>query len=137
MVILGSHFNGGYDQVQALAQRYGFDPRLHHGTNFIPSAEGFFVWLPEPLKVVFRSRTGRKQTRTITFPGFYGFIRDWDVGGTYTTMEKCPACLGSGLRPEYAEVYLNGYDNYALSEMPFTQLVQVLSDLRTRQTFIH
>ena len=126
---LGKPFNGGYDQVQALAQRYGFDPKITPWNQISSQAQKAFLFGdPEPLTVVFQSRAGRKQTRTVTFPGFYGFIRDWDVGGTYTTTEKCPACLGSGLRPEYAEVYLNGYNSYELSEMPFTQLVRVLSN---------
>ena len=43
-------------------------------------------------------------------PGFYGWIRDWDVGGTYTDTRLCPDCDGGALRPEYLAVDLNGHN---------------------------
>ena len=130
---LGKPFNGGYDQVQALAQRYGFDPQVTPWNHMSPEAQKAFLFGDlEPLTITYHSRTGRTHTRVGTFPGFYGFIRDWDVGGTYTNTEKCPACLGSGLRPEYAAVRLNELNSYELSEMPLKQLYKVLDSLVDR-----
>ncbi len=127
---LGKPFNGGYDQVQALAQRYAFDPQVTPWNKMSPAAKKAFLFGDsEPLTVTYHSRTGRTHTRVDPFPGFFGFIRDWDVGGTYTDTQKCAACSGSGLRPEYSAVHLRQFTSYALSEMPLTELVPVLSSL--------
>ena len=128
---LGKPFNGGYDQVQALAQRYGFDPAVTPWNQLSPEAQQAFLFGdPEPLEVIYRSRKGRTHVHTGKFPGFYGFIRDWDVGGTYTATVECQACSGSGLRAEYNAVRLNGFNSHELSKMTLTQLVPVLTALK-------
>jgi excinuclease ABC subunit A len=62
----------------------------------------------------------------MVFNGFYGWIGDWDVGGTYTENQPCPSCHGSRLRPEYLAVTLAGYDIHQLSEMSLSELYKVL-----------
>jgi excinuclease ABC subunit A len=124
-------FNGGYDCLQALAARYGFDPAATPWNKMSPEAQRAFLFGdPEPLEVTYTSRTGRTRTRRDLFPGFYGWIRDWDVGGTYTDTQVCPDCHGARLRPEYAAVQLNGHGLHSLSEMPLSELYEVLRDLQ-------
>jgi len=123
-------FNGGYDLVQALANRYDFDPTTTPWTEMTPEAQHAFLFGdPKPMPVTFRSRTGRTGTRMGAFPGFYGWIRDWDVGGMYTEAQVCPECHGARLRPEYSAVTLAGYNMHSLSEMPLTRLAQVLQNV--------
>lgn len=122
-------FNHGYNMVQALAARYGFDPATTPWNQMTPEAQHAFLFGdPEPMQVTFRSRT-RTSTGTATFPGFYGWIRDWDVGGTYTESEVCPECDGARLRPKYLAVTLGGCNIHRLSEMPVSELAQVLQTL--------
>jgi excinuclease ABC subunit A len=123
-------FNGGYDIVQALASRYGFDPMVTPWNGMTPEAQHAFLFGDqEPLRVTFRSRKGRTTTRTVTCPGFYGWVRDWDVGGTYTDTELCPACGSTRFRPEYLAVTLGGYNVHELTEMPLSVLARVLETL--------
>jgi excinuclease ABC subunit A len=123
-------YNGGYDMVQAIAARHGFDPANTPWDEMTASAqEAFLYGDPEPLEVTFINRSGKTTKRVLTFPGFYGFIRDWDVGGTYTQTESCPQCLGTRLRPEFLAATLAGYNVHQLSEMPFLQLAKVMDDL--------
>jgi excinuclease ABC subunit A len=120
-------FNGGYDMVQALAGRYDFDPATTPWNAMSPEAQRAFLFGdPDPMEVVYRSRTGRTHTRTGPFPGFYGWIRDWDTGGTYTDTKLCPDCEGARLRPAYLAVTLEGHTIYQLSEMSLAQLARVL-----------
>jgi excinuclease ABC subunit A len=120
-------FNGGYDMIQAIAARYGFDPASTPWNEMTSSAqEAFLYGDPEPLEVIFINRSGKTTTRVMKFPGFYGFIRDWDVGGTYTQTEPCPQCLGTRLRPEFLAVTIAGYNIHQLSEIPLAQLADVL-----------
>ena len=127
-------YNGGYDMVQALAGRYGFDPATTSWNRMTYEAQQAFLFGdPEPMEVVYRSRTGRTTTRTQTFPGFYGWIRDWDVGGTYTQAQPCPECGGARLRTEYLEVKLCGHNIHALSEMPLAHLRPILLQLEAAQ----
>jgi len=124
--------NGGYDIVQAFAQRHGFDPRETPWSE-VPEAvrEMFYYGDPEPLEVTFRSHSGRTRIRTMEFRGFYRWVGDWDVGGTYSDIVTCPSCGGAKLRPEYLAVKVKGYNIHELSEMPLVSLLEVMSDITT------
>lgn len=124
---LGKPYNGGYYLVRALAERYGFDPD-HTPWNDMPEeAQHIFLFgSTEKLQVHYESKKGRTTTHEQPFPGFYGWIRDWDVGGTYTRTEPCPACGGARLKPEYLAVTLAGSNVYQLSEMPLIRLYSTL-----------
>ena len=127
---LGKPFNGGYYLLQALGRRYGFDPAATPWNELTPEAQQAFLFgSPELLDVTVHSRTGRTNSYQGTFPGFYGFIRDWDVGGTYTNTRPCPQCQGAGLRKEYLAVTLQGYNIHQLSQMSFTQFGEILKNL--------
>ncbi|UCD43766.1 MAG: ATP-binding cassette domain-containing protein, partial [Candidatus Bathyarchaeota archaeon] len=65
-------------------------------------------------------------TRVLTFNGFYGWVRDWDVGGTYTDAVECPDCKGARLRPEYLAVRLGGRNIHELNTMPLTELAGIM-----------
>ena len=104
-------YNDGYYLVQALAARYGFDPCTTPWREMPAEAQQAFLFGdPEPLEVTAIGHSGRVSQFTAPFPGFYGWIRDWDVGGTYTDTEPCPECPGAGLRPEYLAVTLGGHN---------------------------
>lgn len=127
---LGKPFNGGYDMLQALAARYSFNPFTTPWDEMTPAAQQAFLFGdPQPMPVTFRSRTGRTRTQTLAFPGFYGWIRDWDVGGTYTDTRPCPECGGTRLRPEFTAVRLSGHPLHHLSSLPLEDLYAVLYDL--------
>jgi excinuclease ABC subunit A len=129
---LGKPFNGGYYQVLALGQHYGFDPHTTPWNEMTPEAQQAFLFgTEEELTVTFHSRTGRTNTRHLKFPGFYGFIRDWDVGGTYTDTQPCPACGRARLRPEYLAVTMGGYNIHQLSVMTLAELARVMDVLET------
>lgn len=120
--------NGGYDIVQAFALRHGFDP-AKTPWNKIPAEvqQKFLLGDPEPLEVTFRNPRGKTYTSSVSFPGFYGWIRDWDMGGTYTDTVTCPDCNGAKLRPRYLAVTLKGYNIHRLSEQPLSRLLKVFS----------
>jgi excinuclease ABC subunit A len=127
---LGKPFNGGYYLVQALARRYGFDPAATPWNEMAPEArQAFLFGTTELLDVTAQSRSGRTSRYQAPFPGFYGFIRDWDVGGTYTDNTPCPECQGARLRKEYLAVTLLGHNIYQLSQMSLAQLGETLGRL--------
>ena len=123
-------YNGGYYLVQALAARYGFDPCSTPWREMSAEAQQAFLFGdPAPLQVTAVGRSGRVSHFTAPFPGFYGWIRDWDVGGTYTETRPCPECHGAGLRPEYLAVTLGGCNAYDLSILPLSELAAVIARL--------
>ena len=68
---LGKPFNGGYYLVQALAQRYGFDPATTPWNEMAPEAQQAFLFgTTELLDVTAESRTGRINHLPVGFPGF-------------------------------------------------------------------
>jgi excinuclease UvrABC ATPase subunit len=120
--------NGGYDIVRAFAQRHGFDPAVTPWDQIPTKVQQMFLFGdPEPLQVTFRNPRGRTYVSTITFNGFYGWIRDWDVGGTYTDTVQCPDCKGARLRPQYLAVTLSGYNIHQLSEQPLSRLREIFA----------
>jgi len=127
---LGKPYNGGYYMVQALALRYGFDRFATPWEEMSPAAQQAFLFGDnEPLEVINENRKGQITVRHHRFPGFYGWIRDWDVGGTYTDTRQCPDCSGSGLRREYASVQLAGHSTVDLRRLPLAQLSALLDDI--------
>ncbi len=122
--------NGGYDIVQAFASRHGFDPattpwhKVPENVRYM-----FYFGDPEPIEVAFRSKSGRTNTRTVNFNGFYGWIRDWDVGGTYTDNVDCPECKGAKLRQEYLKINLNGLNIHELQEKSLTELHEFMKSI--------
>ena len=124
-------FNGGYYHVQALAVKYGFDPATTPWNAMSPDAQHAFLFGdPEPMPVHYESKNGRTtRDYTAPFPGFFRWIGDWDVGGTYTDTEVCPGCAGGKLRPAYLAVTLGGRTLHDLSTMPLSTLYDVLAEL--------
>ena len=124
--------NGGYEVVQALAKVLGFDPATTPWNEMTREAQHAFLFgYPEPLEVIHESRNGTTSVHRQHHPGFYGWIRDWDVGGTYTDTKVCPACGGVRLRAEYAMVTVAGETFHTLSEMTLSRLADVLDKVET------
>lgn len=122
--------NGGYDVVQAFAQRHGFDPASTPWQDVPEEVRNMFMFGdPAPLEVTFTSPKGRTRTSAVKFNGFYGWIRDWDVGGTYTDTVVCATCLGKRFRPEYLAVRVNGNNIHELNQMPLNKLKHVIDEI--------
>ncbi|TFG07550.1 ATP-binding cassette domain-containing protein, partial [Candidatus Thorarchaeota archaeon] len=124
-------YNNGHYIVQAFAERYNFDLDTTPWSSVPQEVRArFYFGDPEPLDVTFHSRTGRITNRKIKFDGFYGWVRDWDVGGTYTDNVPCPTCKGARLRPEYLAVKLNGYNIHDLTTMSLEKLKEAMSQIK-------
>jgi excinuclease ABC subunit A len=124
-------YNGGYYVVQAVARRYGFDPSTTPWNKMTAEAQKAFLFGdPEPLDVIFESRKRPPTTRKLVFRGFYGWVGDWDVGGTYTRTSPCPQCNGSGFKPEYLAVKLGGFNVQELGGLSLSRLAQVIDEIR-------
>ncbi|MFX0042665.1 MAG: ATP-binding cassette domain-containing protein, partial [Candidatus Hodarchaeota archaeon] len=129
---LCKRYNGGYYMLQALAKKYGFDPFETPWNQMSKEAQNAFLYGDkEPTEIHYENRKGQTYTRVDRIWGFYAdFIRDWDIGGTYTETIKCKSCKGSKLRPEYLAVTLNNYNIHQLSEMPLTSLLKIMKNLK-------
>ncbi|MFX0124446.1 MAG: ATP-binding cassette domain-containing protein [Candidatus Hodarchaeota archaeon] len=137
---LCKRYNGGYYVVQALANRFHFNPMSTPWNEMSFEAQRAFLFGTEkPLEVEFESRSRKigNYTRTIDFRGFYGWIGDWDVGGTYSISEKCPECNGTKFKPEYLKVTLGTYNIFELNEMPFESLLKTLQNLSIPDIHTH
>jgi excinuclease ABC subunit A len=127
---LGKPYNGGYYLLQALGRRYGFDPAATPWNELSPEAQQAFLFgSSELLDVTVHSRSGRTSSYQGAFPGFYGFIRDWDVGGTYTETQPCPECQGARLRKEYLAVTLLGTNFARFCQLSLAELQETLQTL--------
>ncbi|MFN2302641.1 MAG: ATP-binding cassette domain-containing protein [Anaerolineales bacterium] len=123
-------YNGGYDMVQALAGRYQFDPATTPWNEMSEDAQDAFLFGdPEPLLVTYTSRKGVVTQRVDRFPGFFGWIRDWDQGGTYTETIPCPTCRGAGLRQPFRSVRLADQTIFSLKQMPLKDLSTFIDQL--------
>lgn len=116
--------NHGHDTLSALADRYGFDPQNTPWREMSESARQAFLFGDEQeLTVHFRSKSGRTGTKTTTFPGFYGWLGDWDTSGTYSDTAQCPDCRGSGLREPFRSVDFAGWTMPDISSKPLSELL--------------
>ncbi|NHJ87623.1 MAG: ATP-binding cassette domain-containing protein [Asgard group archaeon] len=120
-------FNGGYYIIQALAERYNFDPVTTPWNQMTKEAQHAFLFGDSvPLEGVSIGRKGHRVPFKQKFNGFYGWIRDWDVGGTYTETQICPSCNGGRLKPEYLSVKINGYNIHELKELALEDVEKTL-----------
>ncbi|HEX3043750.1 MAG TPA: hypothetical protein VHY08_03270 [Bacillota bacterium] len=127
--------NSGYYIMQALAQKYEFDPLRTPWNQMTHEAQSAFLYGdPEPLQVAFQSkyetrkreREGAKSaTQDFIFNGFYSW-KDQDVKGVWTNTQICPACKGDRLKKDLAVITLFGYTLQELSRMSFKELAAVL-----------
>ena len=125
---LGKPFNHGYYLTQALGEYYGFDPHKTPWNEISKEAQQAFLYgSPVELEVDAVGHSGRHSHFKQRYPGFYGFIRDWDVGGTYTETAPCPQCHGLRLRPDYLAVRLAGLNASELGALPLSDLQTLLS----------
>jgi excinuclease ABC subunit A len=127
----GSYFskagNGGYDMLQALAARYGFDPfRTPWRSMRAKARRAFLHGDSEPLEVAFRTKV-RERVRTVDWTGVFHIIEGWDIGGLYTEHVTCTACEGERLRPEYRRVRLRGRNRFGLHTLPLAELERLLA----------
>ena len=121
--------SGGHAIMNALAARYGFDPRATPWREMPdPARRAFLFGDPEPLQIEMRTAV-RTTRRTADWKGFFGIVAGWDRGGLYVAHVTCPACGGRRLRPEYLRVRLAGLDRHDLHTAPLVQVEQVLAGL--------
>ncbi len=119
--------------AQALGERYGFDPANTPWKEMSNRARQVFLFGDEePLEHTYRSKSaGRLVTSTSRWAGFYGgWVRDWDVHGTYTRSIPCPECGGAGLQRELLAITLVGHNLHELSEMPLSRLSTLLDSVQ-------
>jgi excinuclease ABC subunit A len=117
--------NGGYWMLQALAQRYGFDPFTTPYRDLSPAAREAFLFGEEPVELAAEAR--RMASRTVTWRGVLKIMASWDVGGLYTDHVTCPACGGARLRPQFLTVRLAGMDRHALHHEPVEAVRRALA----------
>lgn len=124
-------YNGGYYMLQALAKHYKFDPFVTPWNEMSKQAQQAFLHGDKTkLKVIYENRKGQIYEREELYPGFYeGYIRDWDIGGTYTETILCPSCNGAKLKQEYLSITLGGNNIHQLSEIPLVDLLKKIETL--------
>ncbi|MHA2287724.1 MAG: ATP-binding cassette domain-containing protein, partial [Promethearchaeota archaeon] len=130
-------YNGGYYIVQALANRYDFDPASTPWNEMSKEAQDAFLFgSDELLEVHYENRKGVKHTYKTKFNGFYhGWVSEWDIGGTYTDIKPCESCKGAKLRPEYLSITLDGHNMHQLSELPLVTLLKIVKYVTLNEEF--
>ena len=128
-------YNGGYYVVQALATRYGFDPFSTPWNEMSKEAKNAFLFGDkEAIEVNYENKKGKVYSNVIQYQGFYGqWLRDWDVGGTYTDKKKCSECKGMKLRPQYLAVSLEGYNMPQICGLPLNELYTILKKAKIKE----
>ncbi len=118
--------------IAEIGKRYGFDPTTTPWQEMSQEAQDAFLFGDgHRYTWTYQSKTdGSMKQSTWTWRGFYaGWVKDWDIQGTYTDNVPCPKCKGAGLQPEYLAVTIGGFNFHQLSEMPLTQLAEVLEQV--------
>ncbi|UCE09925.1 MAG: ATP-binding cassette domain-containing protein [Candidatus Thorarchaeota archaeon] len=126
-----------YGALRALGARYGFDPAVTPWNEMSEKAQETFLYgdsSSDPLEITYLGTRRGKRVEVKSkgkWAGFYRWVSDWDIGGTYTRREPCEACKGTGLRPEFLTVRLAGHNIHEMKEMPLSELKEVIEGLST------
>ncbi|HUT81356.1 MAG TPA: hypothetical protein VMZ29_09160 [Candidatus Bathyarchaeia archaeon] len=124
-------FNGGYYILRSLGERFNFDPEKTPWNEMTNKAQDAFLFGDsKPLEGVSIGRKGNFNPFKFVFRGFYGWVQDWDVGGTYTETQICPQCKGGRLKPEYLSVRVENYNIYEIQNLSLKELEKILSSVK-------
>ncbi|MHA2355386.1 MAG: hypothetical protein ACXADC_09445 [Candidatus Thorarchaeota archaeon] len=125
--------------LKALGLRYGFDPNLTTWSDMRKDAQKAFLFgdpNDEPLEITYLGTRRGKRVEVNAkgrWAGFYRWVSDWDIGGTYTRREPCESCEGSGLRSRFRQIKLKGYSINNLHALPISKLKRILSTLKLKK----
>jgi excinuclease ABC subunit A len=125
---LGKPFNGGYYVVQALGKEYGFDPFQTPWEKMTLEAQNAFLFgTDKEIDVYYENKKGEISHRHHGYKGFfYGWVGEWDLGGTYTDKKECPQCGGSGWDEPYRWVKYEGFTHEKLYSLPLEELADLI-----------
>ncbi|MBN1329290.1 MAG: ATP-binding cassette domain-containing protein [Candidatus Heimdallarchaeota archaeon] len=128
-------FNGGYYILRALGERFKFDPCKTPWNEMTKEAQNAFLFGDsKPLEGISIGRKGKPNPFKLIFRGFYGWVQEWDVGGTYTETQTCPQCNGGRLKAEYLSVKIRNYNLHEIQELSLIDLEKVLSSIQIPDT---
>ncbi|MFX1439781.1 MAG: hypothetical protein ACFFFD_05985, partial [Promethearchaeota archaeon] len=122
--------------LDALGKRYGFDPKTTPWNEIPEHVQNVFLYgdpNPKPLDITYLGTRRGKRVEVNSkgsWSGFYRWVSDWDVGGTYTRREQCKECKGSGLREKYRNIKIKGRSIDELNGLPISELKQVLGAIK-------
>lgn len=123
-------YNFGYYYLRALGELFGFDPASTPWVEMSSEAQQAFLFGSDDiLEFESQGQKGRRSRSTFKNVGFYGFIRDWDIGGTYTTQEPCSDCRGGKLRPEILSIRLGGFNFHQIHQMPLEEVLSIIQSV--------
>ncbi|MHA1902357.1 MAG: ATP-binding cassette domain-containing protein [Candidatus Thorarchaeota archaeon] len=125
-----------YGALRTLGIRYGFEPATTPWNELSADAQSAFLYgdpNPTPMEISYMgTRSGKRMriTRKGRWAGFYKWVSNWDIGGTYTKRQPCDRCSGTGLRYKYLDVKIKGYNIHELKVMQLSKLHSVLKNLK-------
>ncbi|MET9960469.1 hypothetical protein ABZ128_15720 [Streptomyces sp. NPDC006326] len=120
--------NGGYWMLQALGERYGFDPETTPWQDMAKEAQDAFLFGQEEVTLSDRARV--TPGATVLWRGVFRIMDGWDVGGLYTERVPCPPCGGGRLRPEFLDQEIAGLNRAGLHREPVAAVHAALAGLR-------
>jgi excinuclease ABC subunit A len=124
--------------LKALGRRYDFNPQTTPWRNLSSAAKNAFLYgdpNPEPMQLSYiGTRRGKKVevTGKGRWLGFYKWVGDWDIGGTYTRKEPCAGCGGTGLREKFLQVTVLDKNVHDLHSLTLSQLLKTLKPLQEK-----
>lgn len=119
--------------LKAFAKKYKFSPESTPWCELKDEVQEKFIYGDkEPMIVQFKSTTGKEYSESLSFPGFKGWINDWDLGGTFTDHIVCSRCNGSGLKSELNSITINNLNIYDVCKLSITELNEFLKLLQSK-----
>lgn len=121
--------------LEAFAKRYKFNPDVTPWNELDEDTQMKFIYGDsKPLTVHFKSSTGKEYSEKIAFPGFKGWIDDWDLGGTFTDHTTCSSCCGSGLKPELNSITINNQSIYDVCKLSIQDLYDFVGRIKAEES---
>ncbi len=114
------HIVGSKNVIEALGQRYGFDPNTTPWSELSAEVRKS-IMDGEPVDAP-------RHEGSLPFVGLNHWAQQ-DLGGAQTTVFPCRECGGARLRAPYLAIKLEGRDRNALFSAPFAELADALESM--------
>lgn len=110
----------GKKMLDAIGELHDFNPETTPWEEIPESGKNAFLYgVKEPLHI---------EGKAVPFKGFFGIVRDWDVGGTFTDKIQCPDCKGSKFRPEILQITISNRSIHQINISEIQDIVKIFNE---------
>lgn len=130
---LANENSSGHFFMKAFAKKYHIDVENTPWNELPKDIQNKFIFGDsENMEVEFKTKYNATYNQMLPFPGFKGWLEDWDLGGTFTDHIECDTCHGSGLKEHLNKMTIRSLSIHEVCNLYLEDFIDFLADIATK-----